>query len=105
MSTADNATITLAAAIGQHRPGCNTQEIATVAGKLVKTCATLRKIHYRYPAYDVFEKAAQGWLEKAQNLALDLSCTFEVDGIANYSDDDPGPRFYLGVDGARVEID
>lgn len=58
MSTADNATITLAAQIGQHRPKEPPNRIAMVAGKLVKVCTSIRKRHNDVSATPFYDKAA-----------------------------------------------
>lgn len=99
MSTADNATITLAAQIGQHRPQLRPASIATVAGKLVKVCSTIRKRNN--------DATAAPFFTKADVLAKEVGGTFNTH--IPYGEEESGIEFYInfGVDpvfAVRIDI-
>lgn len=94
MSTADNATITLAAQIGQQRPGLASHTIAVTAGKLVKICASLRK---RLTDKDAL-------YDRAETLAQDVGARFMTH--IPYGMPDNAIQFWLKFDDKQtVEIE
>lgn len=88
MSTADNATITLAAQIGQHRPQLSPVVIATVAGKLVKVCTTIRKRNN--------DPTALPFYNKAEELAKEVLSDFSTH--IPYGEPESQIKFYLTFD-------
>lgn len=96
MSTADNATITLAAQIGQYRPQLLPIVIATVAGKLVKVCAAIRKWDAKGEAHDFYDKA--------QMLAKEVGGDFSTH--IPYGEHESNIDFYLTFDHTKhIKVD
>lgn len=98
MSTADNATILLAAQIGQYRPAVHPGTIAIAAGKLIKICTTIRKRIEDNKPYEYF-------VEKAGLLAREVGAGF-ASNVFYYGD--AKPYFFLEFDNhenrVRIEV-
>lgn len=96
MSTADDATITLAAQIGQHRPNLKPALIARVAGKLVKVCVAIRKWDAKGGPHDFYQKA--------EALAKEVEGDFSTH--IPYGESESNIDFYLTFDHTdHIEVD
>lgn len=93
MSTADNDTISLAANIAKFRPHASTETIARTAGKLVKVCATLRKLFEVYPIAAEWDQAASEWMDKARELGNEVDAKFVA--LMPHNDPHDEPKFFL----------